>query len=39
MSDDHWILTLYRRYVELFGDPDGSATPENPSSPLPVTNE
>ena len=21
MSDDHWAMTLYRRYVELYGDP------------------
>ena len=30
MNDDHWILTLYHRYVELYGDPD------TPSYPLPV---
>jgi hypothetical protein len=30
MTDDHWILTLYRRYVELYGDPD------TPSNSLPV---
>jgi hypothetical protein len=22
MTDDHWIVTLYHRYVELYGDPD-----------------
>jgi hypothetical protein len=22
VSDEHWILTLYDRYVELYGDPD-----------------
>jgi hypothetical protein len=27
MSDDHWILTLYRRYVELYGDPKNPAAP------------
>jgi hypothetical protein len=31
MSDDHWILTLYHRYVELYGDPD---TPSEHSLPL-----
>jgi len=31
MTDDHWILTLYRRYVELYGDPDSP-----PSQPLPI---
>lgn len=31
MTDDHWILTLYQRYVELYGDP----APSGP--PLPVT--
>jgi hypothetical protein len=36
MSDDHWILTLYRRYVELYGAPKDPAAP---STPLPVTNE
>jgi hypothetical protein len=25
MTDDHWILTLYRRYVELYGEPKGAA--------------
>lgn len=32
MTDDHWILTLYHRYVELYGDPD---TPS--AQPLPLT--
>jgi len=31
MTDDHWILTLYHRYVELYGDPD---TPSEHSLPL-----
>lgn len=22
MTDEHWITTLYERYVQLFGDPD-----------------
>ena len=30
MTDDHWILTLYQRYVALYGDPD------TPSRPLPL---
>lgn len=21
-ENEHWILTLYKRYVELYGDPD-----------------
>jgi len=29
MTDDHWILTLYHRYVELYGD-----TPSENSLPL-----
>lgn len=36
MSDDHWILTLYQRYVELYGDPDG---PDASSPQLPVNKE
>lgn len=36
MTDEQWILTLYRRYLELFGEPDSTDTS---SSPLPVTKE
>jgi len=25
MTDDHWIIVLYNKYVELFGDPDHPA--------------
>jgi hypothetical protein len=32
MSDDHWIVTLYRRYVQLYGEPKDPAAP----SKLPV---
>ena len=39
MTDEQWILTLYHRYVELFGVPDSPANAENPSAPLPVTKE
>ena len=21
MSDEHWVITLYERYVQLYGDP------------------
>jgi hypothetical protein len=27
MTDDHWILTLYHRYVELYGDPAAPSEP------------
>lgn len=36
MSDDDWILSLYQRYVELYGEPDD---PHPSSKPLPVTKE
>jgi hypothetical protein len=31
MTDDHWILTLYKRYVELYGEP---STPSEQTLPL-----
>jgi hypothetical protein len=38
---DHWALTLYERYVQLYGDPieqpmTPRATDEDTQSPLPV---
>ena len=27
MNDDHWILTLYERYLALYGDPAPSEHP------------
>lgn len=36
MSDEQWILTLYRRYVELYGEPT-RPTAVNPAS-FPVNN-
>jgi hypothetical protein len=21
MTDEHWVITLYERYIELYGDP------------------
>ena len=21
MNDEHWVITLYERYVQLYGDP------------------
>lgn len=32
MTDDHWIVTLYQRYVELYGEP-----PTPSEHPLPLT--
>ncbi len=31
MTDDHWITTLYERYVQLFGSPNNDRT-ESPST-------
>jgi len=31
MTDEHWITTLYERYVQLFGDPHDDRT-ESPST-------
>jgi len=42
MNDEHWIMVLYQRYRELYGDP--TATPgsagaghESPSRPAPAS--
>lgn len=41
MTDEHWILVLYQRYRELYGDPTATrsagAGSESPSRPAPVS--
>jgi hypothetical protein len=36
MTDEHWVITLYERYVQLFGEPiEQPITPENHECTLP----
>lgn len=35
MTDDHWAMTLYRRYVELYGDAIEEPVPPAMNKTLP----